>query len=422
MTPSSSPGLQVSRRGLLAGGGAIAAAALAGCSSSSRTPVTFFQSKREAIQYFSGLLGDFDAGHPDLRVVHDIATNLSASFVRQNPPDIACQIYNLEMSRFLERGALTDLADMPEAKTIREDVQELVDWYPTYEDRTSVIPFSVAGAAVIYNVGIFEEHGIEVPETWTDFKGVCETLQGAGVTPIYGTFADPWTINQGLFDYTAGGMVDIRHFFDTMNEIGEDVGPDSEVSFQRTMLEPVQRMLELLPYHQEGASSRTYGDGNTALARCEAAMLLQGPWALAEAEKAGSDQELSTFPLPATENPDERKIRVGVDLALWIPEAADQQDGARELLSYFMTPEVQNPYNEALLALGTTKDAPKATDPRIAPMQDYYDAGMVTCGPSQFIPLTIPWENYLQSIVYGADPESVLARLDSDWARLAYRS
>ena len=151
-------------------------------------------------------------------------------------------------------------------------------------------------------------------------------------------------------------------------------------------------------------------------------MLLQGPWALAEAEKAGSDQELSTFPLPATENPDERKIRVGVDLALWIPEAADQQDGARELLSYFMTPEVQNPYNEALLALGTTKDAPKAADPRVAPMQDYYDAGMVTCGPSQFIPLTIPWENYLQSIVYGADPESVLARLDSDWARLAYRS
>ncbi|GAA1488176.1 ABC transporter substrate-binding protein [Brachybacterium sacelli] len=422
MTPSSPPGPPLSRRTLFAAGGAFAAAGLAGCGGSGRAEVTFYQSKREAIQYFAGLLTDFDDSHRDLRVVHDIATNLSASFVRKTPPDIACQNYNLEMARFMERGALSDLADMPEAEMIREDVQDLADWYPTYEGRTSVIPFSVAGAAVIYNRRIFEEHGLEVPETWSDFLGVCETLRGAGVTPIYGTFADPWTVNQGLFDYTIGGMIDVRSFFEQMNEIGEDVGPDSEVSFQTTMLEPIERMLELLPYHQDDAASRVYGDGNTAVARGEAAMLFQGPWALAEIEKAGSEEELSTFPLPATEDPAERKIRVSIDLSLWIPEAAGEKDGARELLSYFMTPEVQHPYNEALLALGTTKEAPPASDPRIAPMQEFYDAGMYTGAPSQFIPLTIPWENYLQSIIYGADPEGVLARLDSDWARLAYRS
>ncbi|MGY5764704.1 ABC transporter substrate-binding protein [Brachybacterium sp. DNPG3] len=422
MSSSTPPGLQVSRRGLLRAGPLLATAGLAGCSGSGRRPVTFYQSKREAIQYFAGLLTDFDAQHSDLRVIHDISTNLSASFVRQNPPDLACQNYNLEMARFMERGALSDLADMPEAALIREDVQDLADWYPTYEGRTSVIPFSVAGAAVIYNRTIFAEHDLEVPTTWSDFLDVCQTLQDAGVTPIYGTFADAWTVNQGMFDYTVGGMIDVRSFYDTMNEIGEDVGPDSEVSFQSTMLEPIRRMLELLPFHQDDASSRSYGDGNTAMARGEAAMLFQGPWALAEVEKTGSDVDLSTFALPATEDPDERKIRVNIDLSLWIPEAADQQEGARELLSYFMTPEVQNPYNEALLALGTTKDAPPATDERIAPMQEFYDAGMITCGPSQFIPFTIPWENYLQSIIYGADPETVLARLDSDWARLAYRS
>ncbi len=278
---------------------------------------------------------------------------------------------------------------------------------------------------MIYNRTIFADHDLEVPTTWSEFIEVCDTLQDAGVTPpIYGTFADAWTVNQGLFDYTVGGMIDVRSFYDTMNEIGgEDVGPDSEVSFRTTMLEPILRMLELLPYHQDDASSRSYGDGNTAMARGEAAMLFQGPGRSRRSRRPARSRTCPPSRCPPPTTPDERKIRVSVDLSLWIPEAADQKEGARELLSYFMTPpEVQNGYNEALLALGTTKDAPPATDERIAPMQEFYDAGMVTCGPSQFIPLTIPWENYLQSIIFGADPEQVLARLDSDWARLAFRS
>lgn len=35
-------------------------------------------------------------------------------------------------------------------------------------------------------------------------------LHDAGVTPTYGTVADPWTPSQGLFDCTIGGMKDTR--------------------------------------------------------------------------------------------------------------------------------------------------------------------------------------------------------------------
>lgn len=86
-----------------------------------------------------------------------------------------------------------------------------------------------------------------------------------------------------------------------------------------------------------------------------------------------------------------------------------------------MDPAVQDEYNASFLAFGTTKDAPPVSDPRIAPMQEFYDRGAFTMGASQFIPLTIPYENYIQSIAFGADPETVLRRIDSDWSRLAYR-
>ena len=422
---SSSTGLPgpLTRRTLLAGaGGALAASALSACGgASAASQVTLHQSKPEAIPYFSQLAADFSASQDRFVVQHDIATNLSASFVRNNPPDLGCLNYNLEMGRFMERGALSDLSDLPEAATIREDVAELADWYPTYEGRTSVLPYSVTAASVIYNRRIFEEHGLEIPTTWEEFLTVCETLQGADVTPIYGTFLEPWTIAQGLFDYTVGGMVDVRGFYEQMNEIGEDVGPDSAVSFQGSLLEPVERMLELLPYFNDDAPSRAYGDGNTAMAQEQAAMYFQGPWALGEIQKAGTDLDLGTFPLPVTDEPEDLKVRVNIDLSLWIPEAANEHEGARALLQFLMRPEVQDPYNAEFLAFGTTKDAPPVTDDRIAEMQTYYDSGRFYMGASQFIPNSIPAQNYLQAIVGGADAEQTLARMDADWARLAFR-
>ncbi|MFC7375120.1 ABC transporter substrate-binding protein [Brachybacterium sp. GCM10030268] len=415
------------RRSLLTAGGALAATGLtagglAGCSLSGTPRVTFYQAKQEAIPYFRDLTGEFNRSQSDYTYVHDISTKLSAAFVRRDPPDLGLLNYNHEMARFMERGAMSDLADLPAASRIREDVLELADWYPTYEGRTSVIPYSVAACSVIYNKRLFADHGVEIPTTWDEFIAVCETFMGTDITPIYCTLMDLWTVTQGLFDYTVGGLIDVREFYRAMNEIGEDVGPDSEVSFQNTMLEPIEQMISLLEFVNPDAASRSYADGNDAVAQEKAAMYFQGPWALVEIQKAGTDVELGTFPLPVTDDPDDLKVRVGVDLSLWIPEAANQPDGARLLLEHLMTPEVQNPYNDAFLAFGTTKDAPPVTDPRISEMQGYYDEGRFYMGPSQFIPLTVPYENYLQSIVLGADPKPILAQLDADWARLAYRA
>ena len=92
----------------------------------------------------------------------------------------------------------------------------------------------------------------------------------------------------------------------------------------------------------------------------------QGPWALGEIAKAGTDVELGTFPLPMTDDPADLKVRVNIDLSLWVPEAASSPEGARELAQFLMRPEVQDPYNAEFLAFGTRTDAPPVTDDRIA--------------------------------------------------------
>lgn len=363
--------------------------ALGGCAANAGTgpaEIIFHMSKPEAIPFFRDLTAHFNADQSDVQVSLDTASNLSAGFLRGNPPDVGLLNYNMEMSRFMERGALSDLSDMPEAQRIRPDVQELVDQYATYPGRTSVLPYSVAAASVIYNVQMFEDNGLSVPTTWAELIAVCDTLKAAGITPIYSTYKEPWTVGQGLFDYTVGGSIDVADFYEQMNEEGTAVGPDSPVSFQKTLHDPVERMVELAGYSNADAESRGYGDGNVAFANEEAAMYLQGPWALGEIAKTNPDLQLGTFPLPVTDDPDDLKVRVNLDLALWIPEASDNKDAARQFVSYLMQKNVMDEFNSAFLAFGTTEDAAPATDERILGMQEYYDEAKFYQGPSRHPP------------------------------------
>ena len=72
---------------------------------------------------------------------------------------------------------------------------------------------------------------LEVPRTYSEFLTVCETLQDAEVPPLYSTFLEPWSIAQGLVDYSVGGMIDVADFFTHLRDLGPDAGPDAEVSF-----------------------------------------------------------------------------------------------------------------------------------------------------------------------------------------------
>ncbi|WP_069713414.1 ABC transporter substrate-binding protein [Curtobacterium sp. ER1/6] len=418
----------VTRRGFLLGAGGIGAGlALAGCaplggSSSRPETITFYVSKPEVIGYFDDVIAKFHESQSKIRVVRDSTSNMSANFVRNRPPDLGCLNYNYAMVSFVEHGALTDLSDTRERDTINPDLWPLMQQTADYPGRTSVLPYSVTAASVIYDKALFAQQGLEVPTTWSAFTDVCERLVRAGITPMYGTYKDNWTIAQGMFDYSVGGMLDVPATFAALDREGTSVGKGSAVSFERDFAAPVGRMVELLQWHQAGAASRGYGDGNLAFAQGKAAMYLQGPWALGEIAKTNPDMDLGTFPFPATDDPADNKVRVNVDLGLWIPEASRKQEAAREFLSFLMSPAVSDQYNADNNGFGVRKDSPPVSNPALRGMQDSYDRAAFSLGASQLIPAEIPVANYLQSIAFGGAPEPQLRTLDGDWARLALRS
>ncbi len=396
---------------------------LSGCGHGGGTAnIRFESTKPETIPYFGGLINRFNKSQSGVHAVHDSTTSLIASFVRGNPPDLDCDNYNITTSIFLARGVLSDLADLPEAKRIDPKVQSLVGQYATYEGQVNVLPYSVTAAGVIYNVEMFDKYGLSVPKTWSELIEVCEKLKAKKITPIYATYKDPWTIQQGLFDYVSGGMINVASFYKKLKAQGTDVGPDSEVSFERTFTPATEKMLQLAKYANPDAGSRAFADGTAAFAAGKAAMYLQGPWAIGTIAQANPKLKIATFALPATDNAADTKCRVNLDLALWIPKSTSQRAAAVKLLRYLMQPSVINTYNQQNLAFAPVKNAPSVRDKRIAGVESFVRSGRFYQGAGTYVPTVIPIGNYLQEMVLSGNGRAAMRSLDKDWRRLAKRS
>src|SRR5580698_8104825 len=409
------------------GAAAIAGPGLvAGCSSSGgATKIVFEETKPEVVPYFSNLAAKFNASQSQVVVSHDSTSSLIAEFVRGDPPDIDCDNYNLTTSIFVARGVLADLAHLPQAQTIDPDIQALVTQYASFKGETSVLPYSVAAEGVIYNPDLFDKVGVSaVPTTWSEFLAVCEKFKSKGITPIYQTYGDTWTTQQGLFDYTVGGMIDVAAFYQGLAREGTNLGPNSSVSFEKDFTAPCQKMLSLAPYFNSNPITKKYVDGNTAFAASQAGMYMQGPWAVGQVLAVNPKVKMGTFALPATDDASQTKARVNLDLAIWLPrsQAPAQRTAAIQFLDYLMQPSVLNAYNQANLAFSPLKNAPPQTSPVVTGLNSYVRSGRFYQGAGTYVPNTIPVGNYIQEMMLTGDVGGFTAAMDGDFQRLAVRN
>jgi len=409
------------------GAAAIAGPGLvAGCSSSGgATRIVLEETKPEVVPYFDNLVAKFNASQSQVVVSHDSTSSLIAEFVRGDPPDIDCDNYNLTTSIFVSRGVLANLADLPQAQTIDPNIQALVTQYGSYRGETSVLPYSVAAEGVIYNPDLFDKVGVSsVPTTWSEFLAVCEKFKSAGITPVYQTYGDGWTTQQGLFDYTTGGMIDVAAFYKQLDVEGTNLGPNSAVSFDKDFTEPCKKMLSLTPYFNDNALSKKYADGNTAFAAGQAGMYMQGPWAVGQILTINPKLKMGTFPMPVTDDASQTRCRANLDLAIWLPrsQAPARRAAAVKFLGYLMQPSVMNAYNQANLAFSPLKDAPPQQSPLVSGLQKYVSSGAFYQGAGTYVPLTIPVGNFIQEMMLTGNVSGFTSSMDGAFKRLAIRT
>ncbi|MCS3444124.1 ABC transporter substrate-binding protein [Microbacterium phyllosphaerae] len=401
--------------------------ALGGCASSTDdgiTTLSFFQFKGEALEDFNEIIADFEAENPDIRVVQnqvaDSETLIRTLLVKDKAPDVITLNANGGFGDLAQAGVFYDFSDEPVLETINPAVQEILAELGTKQGEVNGLGYVNNANGVIYNQDIFEEQGLEVPETWDEFIAVCDALEAAGITPFYGTLADSWT---GMPSWNAlGAYASQDGFFDDMRAEGEDVGADSAVSFEKDFPEVMAQQAELFSYMQEGYRGRTYDDGNAAFARGESAMLLQGIWALNPVKAINPEINAAIFPYPAADDPDDRLLVSGVDVVVTMAKDTPHREEALRFIEYLFDVGVIEEFAASQNMIPSVKGAELSDDPALQSVKPFFDDGRITGFIDHQVPPSIPLVAIVQQFLFDGDADAALSTLDSEWRKVAART
>jgi raffinose/stachyose/melibiose transport system substrate-binding protein len=407
---------------------AATAAALGGCAQNPSDDVTtlnFFQFKGEALEDFDKIIADFESENPDIKVVQnqvaDADTVIRTLLVKDKAPDVITLNANGGFGKLAQAGVFYDFSEEPVLETISPAVQEILADLGNKEGEVNGLGYVNNANGVIYNQDIFEEQGLEVPETWDEFIAVCDALEEAGITPFYGTLADSWT---GLPSFNALGAYPSQgDFWDQMRAEGENVGPDSEVSFQKDFPEALDQQYELYSkYMQDGYRGKTYDDGNAAFANGEVAMLLQGIWATNPIKQVDPDIRAGIFPYPATDDPEDRLLVSGVDVVVTMGKDTPHKEEALRFIDYMFEKGVIEEFAASQNMVPSVEGAQLGDDPALQSVKPYFDEGKITGFIDHQIPPSIPLAAIIQQFLFSGDADAALATLDSEWAKVAART
>lgn len=395
----------------------LAASTLAACAGGSggRTEITFFQFKPEAVDYFEQRAAEFEAQNPDIDVVVDNVpdpeTALRTRLVKNDVPDVLTLNGNGTFGELASAGIFENYAGDPILEDLNEGYVEILqDLGASEEGAVNGIPFAANASGVLYNVELFEQQGVEVPQTWDELLAAAQTFQAAGITPFYAMLADAWTAQAPLAPLTA--QTAPEGFFEDRFA--------GEATFAEGWREAAEKELELFEYTQPNPAAFGYQEGTVAFAAGESAMLLLGSYAVPQIRSFEPDFTVGSFPLPATDDPADTRLVSGVDVLVTAGAGGAHPEESRRLIEFLLEPGAVQDYAEQQVAIPALEGASNP-DPALAGIQPYIDEErLVGFDDHQFIP-AIPLGPLLQQLLIDKDADAFLDGLDGAWDRVAQR-
>jgi raffinose/stachyose/melibiose transport system substrate-binding protein len=265
-----------------------------------------------------------------------------------------------------EAGFLMDLSD-------EAWVDNLLDggkFSATYNGSVYGYPTDANVIGVIYNKAIFADLGLEVPTTWDEFLAVSEAIKASGVTPISLGLQSAWVTQLIPYAMAPSAIYRDMNDFDAQMYAGEATFVGS----------PWQQMMEDylalgdMGYFNNDALGTDYNLSTDLMASGEAAMLVQGNWALASLADKAPDVEWGMFPLPY-DNGGDVWVSAAIGGLLAISADAEHAEEAKAYLDFWASPEVQEIYLTAKKAFPASRGVNPVLDPAAAEMIPYMQTG-----------------------------------------------
>ena len=199
----------------------------------------------------------------------------------------------------------------------------------TYDGKIYAVPTNFAAALVFYNTEIFEAAGAEVPTTYDEWLATCQKIQDAGYTPISCSAGTAWCLSM-----IAGYLCDRAGGPDNLKNANEGTG---NMWNDPSFINAGEKLATLSQYFQSTAAGDSNDQATAAFYNGEAAMLVQGSWAIGQINGANPDFEskCGVFSFPAIEGgADPNRMIVKTD-NLVMSSTTKNQDACIALMKCF---------------------------------------------------------------------------------------
>lgn len=388
---------------------------MTGCSgkdeTEGKTVIEMVQYKPEAVDIFEQFQDEFNATHDDIYLKidspNDAMTILKTRFIREDNPDIIGIGGDINYSNFLDADMLMDISDFEGLNDIKEKYLEMnkdLEYVP--KDGVYAVPYMANAAGILFNRDMFEEHGWEVPTTWTEFTNLCDQIQSEGIQPLYFGFKDTWT-TLAPWNAIAVSLCD--------SDLTYQVN-SGKTTFAENYREVAEKEKALLTYGQKDPVSQGYNDACTAFARGASAMFTIGSYAISQIKSVNPDMNIGSFVMPANDSEEDNVLNSGVDLQFCVMDTCENKEAAYEVLDFLMDHDSIQSYLDAQNAV-PCKDEDFALAPELEDMKPYIQDNRMADYQDHYYPSEMAVDAQIQTFLINQDVDAFLKKFDKDWIR-----
>lgn len=280
----------------------------------------------------------------DSGITVDVNTKDSNTFQEQinaylqgTPDDVFTWFAGYRMQFFAAKGLATPIDDV--WKTIGGNFPEAMHKLSKGEDgKYYFVPLYTYPWALFYRKSVFKQYGYEVPTTWDQLVALCKQMEKDKLVPIAFGDKDAWPA-LGTFDQINFRQNGYDFHVDLM--AGKAAWTDAKVR------KVFDLWTEILPYHQEGATGRTWQDAAQTLASKKAGMYLLGTFVAQQFTDKAALDDLDFFAFPEIDPAYGQDTVEAPTDGFMLSKSPKNKAGATKLLEYLGTTAAEDIYLKA---------------------------------------------------------------------------
>jgi multiple sugar transport system substrate-binding protein len=249
---------------------------------------------------------------------------------------------------------------------IDEQVYSLLEDAAVFKKNDKVISIPLSKQVkgnVYYNKDLFKKYNLQIPETWDEFVNVCKVLKDNNEVPIIGGGPDKIWLTGVM---VSGPM--LTSALNTADPNWPQALKEGKITFNGPIIKDViTRWKDLIDkgYYHEGSYDFTYAQMVDEFFKGTAAMVVNGAWMAAQADKTETSFEIGWFALP---DKNETKF-VAVDFGnpLAINNNTEYPEEAMKFVKFLI--EDKESYGAFLKADGSQSTTKEVVEYEMGPVQ-----------------------------------------------------